>query len=390
MTLRTALEAIDMDETVRLLQALVRIPSPAGDEGRIAAFAEEYAGARGLAVRRDPHHNVLITLGGAEPGPTTLFLAHFDSSGPGTMTDPYEAAVADGASYGKSGPVVRGLGAGAPTASGAAMRGAAAAARRLGFPRRGTVLVAIVTKDNYVNHDGPRELLGDLAIEVDQTIAGEPTENRIVLGARGINQIQIALSGTPTHRGRPAGGANPIYALIEVLDAIERLDLPTDPILGPATVAAFDIRCDVASPRTPGRVAVSVDRRTLPAEQGTAAVDAIRQAVERAVAGRPGVSVTVELTRALHSWRTAPDSPIVRYVGRVAREALGLELETAFIPFGSNVGYAIAERGWPGIALGPGNIADIGDQEHVAIASVERATRLYTALMAHASPGGSE
>jgi succinyl-diaminopimelate desuccinylase len=374
---------VDHAETLRLLADLVRIPSPTADEGRIAEFVEKYAQAIGPdSVTKDDHHNLLITLRGEEPGPTVLFLTHTDSAGAGAMRDPFDAAVVDGAEYGKPGKVLRGLGACAPKSSVAAMLSATRTAKRLGLPRRGTVLVAPVTKDMQANHQGPRELLADLDVAIDLVVAGEPTGNRICLGARGISQFEIRLTGTPAHWGRPTEGANPLYALGGVIDAIQRARLASDPVLGQATIAAFDVRTDAAPPRTPSRVVLSVDRRTLPGEATADVVEAVRRLAEDAVRGRTGIGVEVERTRGMHSWRTEADSEAVRSVQAAARQVVNEELETTYITFASNAGYAISERGWNGLALGPGNIGDVGEREHVEVAQVERATLLYAAIMA--------
>lgn len=379
----TIRRSVDHAETLRLLLDLIRIPSPTADEGTIAEYVESYARDFSAdAVERDAHHNVLVTLRGQEPGPVVLFLTHLDSAGVGAMREPYAGTVEDGAAYGKPGRVVRGLGASAPKSAVAAMLAAGRAAKRLGLPRRGTVLIAPVTKDMQANHQGPRELLADRDIAIDFVVAGEPTGDRLCLGARGISQFEIRLTGTPAHWGRPKEGANPLYALAAVLDAIAAEQLPSDPVLGEATIAAFDVRTDATPPRTPRRVVLSVDRRTLPGEATPDVVDAVRRLAERAVGDRPRISVEVERTRGMHSWRTEPQSDAVRIVQTAAREILGEELETTYITFASNAGYAISERGWKGIALGPGNIGDVGEREHVEVAQLERATLLYAAIMA--------
>jgi acetylornithine deacetylase/succinyl-diaminopimelate desuccinylase-like protein len=300
------------------------------------------------------------------------------------MRDPYDPAVVDGRDYGKTGAVLRGLGACAPKSAVAAMVSAGRAAKRLGLPRRGTVLIAPVTKDMQANHQGPRELLAARDIAIDLVVAGEPTGNRICLGARGICQMEIRLTGTPAHWGRPKEGANPLYALAPVLDAVATAQLPSDPVLGEATISAFDVRGDAVPPRTPSRVVLSVDRRTLPGETTPTVVAAVRALAERAVSGHPGIAVEVERTRGMHSWRTDAGSNAVRAVQAAAHQILGEELDTTYITFASNAGYAISERGWEGIALGPGNIGDVGEREHVEIAQLERATLLYAAIMASA------
>jgi acetylornithine deacetylase len=376
-------ESVDRSEALRLLQDLVRIPSATADEGAIAEYVASYARAHVSAgVRTDAHHNVLVALRGREPGPTVLFLTHLDSSGPGRMSDPYTPAIVDGAAFGKSGPVVRGLGACAPKSAVAAMLSAGRTAKALGLPRRGAILIAPVTKDMHANHQGPRELLAASEEKIDLVIAGEPTDNKIALGARGIAQFEIRILGTPTHWGRPSEGANPLYALSAVLDAIASPSLPSDPVLGQATIAPFDVRTDAVPPRTPSRVVLSVDRRTLPGETTADVIASVTRLVESAVAGKAGIKVEVERTRGMHSWQTPADGAAVRAVQVCARRALGAELATTYITFASNAGYAIAERGWSGIALGPGRIGDVGENEHVEVAQLDRATLLYAAIMA--------
>jgi acetylornithine deacetylase len=375
--------AADHTETLRLLLDLVRIPSPTADEGAIAAHVAAYARANvSEEVREDDKHNILITLRSRAPGPTVLFLTHLDSSGPGRMVDPYTPAVLDGAEFGKPGPVIRGLGACAPKSAVAAMLAAGRIAKALGLPRRGTVLIAPVTKDMDSNHQGPRELLAGSETPIDLVVAGEPTGNRICLGARGIAKLEVTLTGKPTHWGRPTEGANPLYALADVLDAIGGATLPSDPVLGQATIAAYDVRTDAVAPKTPEHVFLSVDRRTLPGESTDDVVAAVSRLAQNAISGRDGISAGIQRTRGMHSWRTDAGSAPVRAVQDAAQKVVGEHLETTYITFASNAGYAIAERGWPGLALGPGNIGDVGEREHVEVAALERATLLYAAVMA--------
>ena len=373
---------IDADETLRLLADLVRIPSPTGGEAAIAGFLEGYLREAGFAdVRRDAHHNVLLTLAGGKPGRATLFLTHLDSGGVGSMAEPYEPRLVPGEPFGKSGTVVRGLGACAPKSAVAAMVAAARALAALGLPKRGTILVAAVTKDMQANHAGPRELFESFAPAADRVIAGEPSGNRIVIGARGINQLRVRLTGTPTHWGRPTEGSNPLFALGDVLNRIDRMPLPTDAALGSATIAPFEVTSDAAPPRTPEHVELRVDRRTLPGEDTKDVLRSVSELVDDAVAPRSGIRGSVELVRAMHSWRTDPTAPLVRDIQAAVTSALGAPLETTYITFASNAGYAIAERGLPGVAIGPGNIGDIGPTEHVETADVLEAARIYAAIM---------
>lgn len=374
---------IDEGRVLRLLEDLVRIPSPTAGEERIASFLEGYLRECGFRnVRRDAHHNVLLTLDGKAPGRATMFLTHLDSSPAGPMPEPYEPRIVAGSDVGKAGPVMRGLGACAPKSAVAAMVGAALAITNAGLPRRGTIHVAAVTKDMQANHQGPRELFESYRPAVDRVIAGEPSGNRIVLGARGIGQIRIRLSGRPTHWGRPSEGLNPLFGLADVIRALETMPLPSDPILGGATIAPFEIQTDALAPRTPEHAEMLVDRRTLPGEETAQVVSGVRKLVRTAVERRDGLAHEIELVRAMHSWRTDPGSPLVREVQEAVTSTLGAPLDTTYITFASNAGYAIGEQGLPGIAIGPGNIGDIGPTEHVETAGVIQAARIYAAIMA--------
>ena len=122
-----------------------------------------------------------------------------------------------------------------------------------------------------------------------------------------------------------------------------------------------------------------LDRRVLPGEPDVVA--GIRALVERATRGRPEVGATVEVCRAMHALQTPADGALVQAVQGAARGALGRELETTYISFGSNAAYLAAEKGWPAVALGPGNIGDVGPNEHVEVRQVEEAARLYALLM---------
>jgi acetylornithine deacetylase/succinyl-diaminopimelate desuccinylase-like protein len=377
------LRMVDPREPVALLKRFVRAPSESGREGPmadalVAALAE--AGVRD--VRRDDHHNVLVTLRGRSEGPRRLFLAHLDTGAPGKMADPSEPHILPGGPFGKTGNVLRGRGACAPKATVAALAAAAAALARAGLPETGVAYIAAVTKDLRANHEGVRELLESFPLEIDWMVAGEPSSNRIVLGARGINQLRFELSGVPAHWGRPAEAANPLYALADLLSAIERLPLPAHPVLGNATLSPFDVRSDASPPLSPHRAELRIDRRTLPGETTAQVVGAFEGMLADVLAGRPRITGSVVLERAMHSFETPVESALTRRIQERVREALSCEIETMYITFASNASYGIAERGWPGVALGPGDIRDVGDEEHVELAQVEEATRIYAVLMA--------
>ena len=380
------LSAIDRARAQDLLERLIRIPTPSGKEQPAAEMLEGYLRAAGFTdVRRDDRGNILVTVKGKRPGSRRAFFTHTDSAGVGDMKDPYEPRVLPGDAFGKAGPVIRGLGAAAPKAAVASMVEGLTAVTRSGADIAGTIYLAIVTKDLLADHAGPKELFASFPFEADWMIAGEPSGNKLVLGARGIGHYRVTFTGKTTHNGRPKDGVNPLYSIADLLAWLEKAPLPTHQTLGLASISPFEVGSEAAPPLTPARAHIVLDRRMLPGESADAVQRGILTEAQAIADRRAGTTVGIERVRAMHPFDTPADSPLVKARRETVRARTGTELETTYIAFSSNAGYAITEKGWRGVGLGPGYITDLGANEHVEIAQLERATQMFAALMAEGS-----
>lgn len=111
-------------------------------------------------------------------------------------------------------------------------------------------------------------------------INGEPTENQLALGTKGVLRYEITAHGKLAHSAYPELGHSAIHSLLDTLRAIRSIPLPADPLLGPCTLNIGTI----AGGRAPNVIAdhaqAEIMFRTVsePIE--------IRQAVVAAVAGR--------------------------------------------------------------------------------------------------------
>jgi len=369
---------IDAEAAIRSLQALVQIPGTTGDERRVAEHVAESLRRAGARVTVDRHWNVVGEVG-SQRGPGLLLLTHTDSGPAGAMEDPYSGETRDGAPFGKTGPVVYGRGACAPKASIAAMVAAMAALARHGDALPGRVQMAAVVKDLAANHEGVRQIDAAGLVQADVCIAGEPSNNAIVLGARGIAHYEVEFTGVPTHWGRPRDGANPLYALGAFVLELERVELPTDPVLGAATLAPFAVDSTAVPPRTPGRCRVMVDRRVLPGESPETIGRSLQDLADRIAGERRGIGGHVRAASGMFPYAVPEGAPIVRLVERAVRAALGRAPEHTYITFSSNAGYLIRERNLPSLAFGPGRIEDAGEREHVAVDDVVAAAKVYAA-----------
>jgi acetylornithine deacetylase len=67
-------------------------------------------------------------------------------------------------------------------------------------------------------------------------INGEPTENRLALGSKGALRYEVVAHGKMAHSAYPQLGDSAIEKLLDALDAIRKVKLPVDDVLGASTL----------------------------------------------------------------------------------------------------------------------------------------------------------
>lgn len=67
-------------------------------------------------------------------------------------------------------------------------------------------------------------------------INGEPTSNQLALGSKGALRYELVARGRMAHSAYPELGDSAIDKLLDALDAVRKLKLPIDPVLGPSTL----------------------------------------------------------------------------------------------------------------------------------------------------------
>jgi acetylornithine deacetylase len=67
-------------------------------------------------------------------------------------------------------------------------------------------------------------------------INGEPTENQLALGSKGALRYELVAHGKMAHSAYPELGDSAIHKLLDALDAVRKVQLPVDDILGPSTL----------------------------------------------------------------------------------------------------------------------------------------------------------
>jgi acetylornithine deacetylase len=111
-------------------------------------------------------------------------------------------------------------------------------------------------------------------------VNGEPTENQLALASKGTLRFELVARGKMAHSAYPELGESAIEKLLDALEAIRRLPLPTDPLLGHCTMNIGTI----SGGRAPNVIADSAKAEILLRLVGDAAP--IREAFGRAVGTR--------------------------------------------------------------------------------------------------------
>jgi acetylornithine deacetylase len=185
-------------------------------------------------------------------------------------------------------------------------------------------------------------------------INGEPTDNKLALGSKGILRVDIRTRGKMAHSAYPELGESAVEKLLDILADVRKLPLPADPVLGPATLNIGVISGGRAANVVPDEAQAQVLIRTV--DDGRE----LRAALGRLLSGR----AEFEFVR---------DTPALRM------EKLD-GFETEVVAFTTDLP-SLTRWGRP-LLLGPGSIR-VAHTEHERVrkADLARAVELYCRLV---------
>ena len=83
-------------------------------------------------------------------------------------------------------------------------------------------------------------------LSYESIIFGEPTENKLIAGHKGILSFTVEAFGKDAHSGYPWLGKNAIEMLIPALAAVRDMRLPSSELLGPSTLNIGTVQGGVA------------------------------------------------------------------------------------------------------------------------------------------------
>lgn len=323
-------------EVVELARGLIDIDSTSGREAEATGWLAVRLRERGYHVVEQPVEgdriNLIATVGLHEP--ELVFSTHIDCVPPF-----FPSRVEGNVLYGR----------GACDAKGvlAAEIAALDRLRAAGEKRAGLLVVVGEERGSHGARAANR-----IANRCRYLIDGEPTGNRLGAALRGVYRVRLAASGRAAHSAYPELGDSAIEKLIDALQALRGLDLPSDSDLGRTSYTVGLISGGVAPNVVPASAAADVNFRIV----GQAAD------VRARLNDLPG-GVAVEEVM------TVPPTRLTTVPG----------FDTAVFSFATDVPFLTA-WGRP-LLLGPGSIHDAhADDEHVAMDELVRAVDLYEKL----------
>jgi succinyl-diaminopimelate desuccinylase len=377
------LSAIDPNEVVSFLRALINVPSvnPPGDVRAAIAVCEEPLRRAGFAIRQESMDetkpNLIAEFGNAD-GPTLCFNAHVDVVPTGETSawthPPFGGEILDGRIYGR--------GAGDDKASVTAQVMAGVALARSGVPLRGRLIVNEVADEETSGVAGAAFIVGQGHVRPDWVIVGEQTLNRVCVGEKGLAGTEVTVLGRASHGALPWEGANAIAGIARVVEALRTELMPalanrTHPYFHPSSASVNTIIGGVKSNVVPDRCSIYVDRRLIPGEDPVESVEEIRRIAEAALDGMPELRVETRLGgEGRAATMSDPDSELVQAMLGANRH-LGLATDLSGFSMASD-GRFFAAAGYPTIIYGPGDprLAHVPD-EWVGVDEVLDATRAY-------------
>ena len=241
-TLQAALARVDaeFDETVRLLQEFVRIPSVIGDEGDAQRWAVERMTELDLDIkeilipdeelmqhptavegpwRSDGRPNIVGRWAGAGEGRSLILNAHVDvvSEEPRSQwrLDPYGAVIEGDRLYGRGSLDMK--------SGWLAIYAALRALRGVGFVPEGDLLFhSVVEEEGGGTHGTLATLLsGETG---DAMIIPEPLWSHVVIGHPGILYFRIEVDGQSVHAALAQHGVSALFEILPIVEALKALD----------------------------------------------------------------------------------------------------------------------------------------------------------------------
>lgn len=388
------LASIDLDRAVDLVREVCRIPSVLGEEGELAAFLASVMrgsgfGPAGLQPVLPDRPNAVGEVGFG-PGRRVVLTGHLDTkpvSHGWQRAAPFSGELIDGAVYGHGVMDMK--------AALACQIVAIEAVAASGLPLAGTLAMAAVC-DHMGDQSGSIAYFG--AHPADLCVLGELTGNEVCIGHRGRYYFDVTVLGRSAHTCHKHAAVNANVLAAQAVLALDRSRL--EPRLADGVGELFGAETYIVPGRIygglppggpsmiPDECVIRVDCRPQPGvstEQVRAEID---RCLAEAAAADGRLVAEVTLADVKPGYLARPDEEPVTLMTEAVRLIRGEEPKLVTenwlgdtASFGAQV---------PTVIFGPGGPPVYCPDEHLTVADIHEATKVYAtfAALALAAPAG--
>lgn len=387
---------LDLDRAVDLVQQVSRIPSVLGEEGELAAFLAAHMRESGFesvelqpALPGRPNAIGEVSFG---PGRRVVLTGHLDTkpvSHGWQRSTPFSGELIDGAVYGHGIMDMKA----ALACQIVAIQAVSAAGAAGALPLAGTLAMAAVS-DHMGDQAGSIAYFDSHA--ADLCVLGELTGNQVCLGHRGRYYFDVTVLGRSAHTCHKHAAVNANVLAAHATLALDRSRL--EPDLAEGVAELFGAETYLVPGRIygglppggpsmiPDECVIRVDSRPQPG----VTTGQVRAEIDRclAEAKRADDRFTAEVVLAdvKRGYLAKPDDEVVRLMADAVRQVRGSEPKLVTenwlgdtASFGEKV---------PTVIFGPGGPPVYCPDEHLPVADIHEATRVYAVFAALALAGG--
>ena len=349
-------------DCVDFAQRLIQTPSMSKEEQAIAEVVAAECRQLGFdEVWLDEMWNVNGRVRGKNPHLGAIVLnTHLDHVDPGEpdlwSVPPFSGTVKNGRLIGRGASDIKG-----PMA--VQVYSLAAFLRSGERPNRDVVFSGVVEEE--IGGAGALHWVNNLDYKVDLVVLGEPSDNQIALGHRGLGQFLVTFNGRSVHASVPQKGDNPNYKLAQFLVNLQtaKEQLSSHELLGKTTVAPTIIKVDTKSRNvTPAWVQVNVDFRT-----ASESINSLTAFVHE-MAGDADMTIepigvfpeNADFDKTIFGYYSPPESDFVQQSKTLIETGMGRETTFSSYSFGTDGRHFVDDQ-LPIIGYGP----SLESQAHV-------------------------
>jgi acetylornithine deacetylase len=254
---------MDTLEAVRFARALVDIDSTTGHEVEAGEWLAARLHERGYSVSRQPvsgrRFNIVATI---DP-PDVVLSTHYDCVPPF-----FPSRIGEGKLFGRGSCDAKGIL--------AAQVAAAEQLRGVGHRRVGLLFVVGEERGSEGAITANQSPIGSKFL-----VNGEPTDNHLATGTRGILRVRLTARGRAGHSSAPEKFESAIEKLVDALIQLRQLPLPSEPVFGTTSYSVGLIEGGVAPNVVPARASAEVMFRIVgDADDVLAAVTTLEPLIE--------------------------------------------------------------------------------------------------------------